>query len=513
MASKPKPVRNVNPSRRFRFIALIFGCFVVIAVTFFMVSKPQTPFLANEINNEKNDPVFDSSIKEDKNIHELAGTTTETENGGTKSSDLSSNQDKSHNGLALIPTHSNYTIHDQTQEDSKIIQLGEQIQILERKPLCDVSDPRTDICEMHGDIRIHGSSSSVIFTESSTSPKTQHKESWRIHPYPRKGDATCFARVRELTVEATSNVAPECTATHRVPAVVFSTGGYAGNLFHDFTDLLVPLFATARQFDGEVMLAVTDLSVKWMEKYRLVLEKISNYPVIDLDEDKQVNCFAQVIVGLRAYNEFHIDPARTPNGYTILDFTKFMRSTFSVQREAPLNIEDFSGRRPRLVIIARRRTRAFTNTAEIVATAEELGYEAVVADTTLDLARFARVVNSGDVMMGVHGAGLANMVFLPPNATLIQVVPWGGLEWMATVDFGSPAEEMGLKYEQYSIGVEESSLREQYPREHAVFTDPMSFHRRGFHVLRSTFLENQNVRLDVGKFRDVLWRALENVLQ
>ncbi|WOK94753.1 hypothetical protein Cni_G03458 [Canna indica] len=260
-----------------------------------------------------------------------------------------------------------------------------------------------------------------------------------------------IARIRELTVKATSNGAPECTTTHRVPTVVFSTGGYASNLFHDFTDLLVPLFATARQFNGEVMLAITDLSVKWMEKYCLVLEKISNYPVIDLDEDKQVNCFAQVL-------NFPL---------SILDFTKFMRSTFSVQREAPLNIEDFSGRWLRLVIIAQRRSRAFTNTTEIVVTTEELGYKAVEADATVDLAQFARVVNFGDVMMGLHVAGLTNMVFLPPNATLIQVVLWGELEWMATMDFRRPTEEMGLKYEQFSIDVEESSLGEQYVPEGA----------------------------------------------
>jgi hypothetical protein len=37
---------------------------------------------------------------------------------------------------------------------------------------------------------------------------------------------------------------------------------------------------------------------------------------------------------------------------------------------------------------------------------------------------FARLVNSADVMMGVHGAGLTNMVFLPSRAVLVQVVPF-----------------------------------------------------------------------------------------
>nr|GLL47539.1 uncharacterized protein LOC109163084 [Ipomoea trifida] len=36
-----------------------------------------------------------------------------------------------------------------------------------------------------------------------------------------------------------------CTRNHNVPAVVFSTAGYSGNLFHDFSDLLIPLYLTS----------------------------------------------------------------------------------------------------------------------------------------------------------------------------------------------------------------------------------------------------------------------------
>ncbi|WOK94756.1 hypothetical protein Cni_G03461 [Canna indica] len=265
-----------------------------------------------------------------------------------------------------------------------------------------------------------------MWTHHLKSSTKNHGES--ILTLARAKRPVSIARVRELTVKATSNGAPECTTTHRVPTVIFSTGGYTSNLFHDFTDLLVPLFATARQFNGEVMLAITDFSVKWMEKYCLVLEKISNYPVINLDEHPR----------LHQVHEEHI-----------------LRVERGVAKHRGL-LWSVAG----LVIIAQRRTRAFTNTTEIVATAEELGYKVVEADTTVDLARFARVVNFGDVMMGVHVAGLTNMVFLPPNATLIQVVLWGELEWMAMVDFRRPTEEMGLKYEQFSIDVEESSLRE-----------------------------------------------------
>ncbi|CAL9101635.1 unnamed protein product [Musa textilis] len=274
-------------------------------------------------------------------------------------------------------------------------------------------------------------------------------------------------------------------------------------------------FLTARPFDGEVKLVVTDSKSWWITKYLLVLQKLSKYPVIDLDMDKEVHCFKQVTVGLRAHNEFHIDPTRSPNGYTMIDFAKFMRSAFSSEREALLNIEDLAARKPRLLIVGRKQSRVLTNTKEIVEMAEELGFEVVVeeADAGSDLARVGRTVNSCDVMVGVHGTGLTNSVFLPMNAILIQIVPWGRLESKAMQDYGNPAKEMGLGYLEYSIAIEESSLREKYPRDHPVFTDPLSFHSRGYHVMRATFMDDQNVKLDVRKFKEVLWKALEHLIR
>ncbi|CAL9059653.1 unnamed protein product [Musa banksii] len=529
MASRLRLTRNANQPRRFRFVLLILGC-LVVTVTFLVVSKPQALVLPKlgftpssppppsdhdlvngddhgiegaadseeSLQGEKKEKVVDSTPKEDTSIHEL------TEESGARSDDLNSNQDELHDRLTL-PTVSNYTIDDRTQAD------GEKSQAPERKPLCDVSDRRADICEMDGDIRISGSSSSVVLMES---PRTEETEIWHVHPYPRKGDEACLKGVRKLAVKASSE-APRCTVNHDAPAVVFSTGGYTGNLFHDYSDVLVPLFLTARPFDGEVKLVVTDSKSWWITKYLPVLQKLSKYPVIDLDMDKEVHCFKQVTVGLRAHNEFHIDPKRSPNGYTMIDFAKFMRSALSSERETLLNIEDLAARKPRLLIVGRKQSRVITNTKEIVEMAEELGFEVVVdeADAGSDLARVARTVDSCDVMMGVHGTGLTNSVFLPLNAILIQIVPWGRLELKAMQDYGNPAKEMGLGYLEYSIAIEESSLKEKYPRDHPVFTDPLSFHNRGYDVMRATFMDDQNVKLDARKFKEVLWKALEHLIQ
>nr|GMD70189.1 Transcriptional repressor tup12 [Ipomoea batatas] len=77
-----------------------------------------------------------------------------------------------------------------------------------------------------------------------------------------------------------------CTRNHNVPAVVFSTAGYSGNLFHDFSDLLIPLYLTSREFDGEVQFLVTDKRPRWINKFKEVLQRLSKHEIIDPDLEK-----------------------------------------------------------------------------------------------------------------------------------------------------------------------------------------------------------------------------------
>uniref|UniRef100_A0ACD5TLC0 Uncharacterized protein n=1 Tax=Avena sativa TaxID=4498 RepID=A0ACD5TLC0_AVESA len=409
-----------------------------------------------------------------------------------------------------LPTVSNYTIHE-AAEDTQIAkkQGTSNTQQQGSKPLCDFSNFRANVCEMRGDVRIHPKATSVLYMEPEGSKRD---EVWKIKPYPRKGDEFCLSHITELTVKS-SKVAAECTKNHDVPAVIFSLTGYTGNLFHDFTDVMVPLFTTASQFNGEVQFLITDMALWWTIKYHTVLEKLSNYPVIDFSKDDQVHCFKHAIVGLHAYMEFTIDSLKAPHGVTMVDFNRFMRGAYSLGKDTAVMLGENPKVKPRLLIIKRHRTRMFLNLDEIIAMAEGLGFEVVIdeANVSSDISGFARLVNSVDVMMGVHGAGLTNCVFLPQNATLIQIVPWGGLDWISRTDFGNPSEMMGLRYKQYAIGIDESSLTEKYPRDHDIFKDPISFHKRGFEFIRHTFMDNQNVKLDCNRFRPILLEALDNL--
>ncbi|KAJ6838580.1 uncharacterized protein M6B38_318155 [Iris pallida] len=384
------------------------------------------------------------------------------------------------------------------------------------KPLCDFSDTRSDTCEMEGDVRIHGNSSSILLVIPPQEAASRREESWTIKPHARKGDPVAMRDVSAVSVQSLRRGAtpppPRCASHHSVPAVVFSTGGYMGNAFHDFTDVLIPLFLASRRHGGEVQFLVSEARAWWLSKFRPLLRELSRHEIVDFNADAAVRCYPSATVGLASHKEMSIDPRRAPDGSSMPDFARLVRKSFQLERETAVRLgADGVQSKPRLLIIARRRTRRFENVDDIVGLAEGLGYEAVVAeaDASSDLARFARVVNSCDVLVGVHGAGLTNLVFLPANATVVQVVPLGGLEGIARADFGGPALDAGLRYLQYSIAEDESTLADVYPKDHPVLRDPISIHRQGWMALRGVYLDKQSVRLDVGRFKGQLVKALE----
>ncbi|XVF09524.1 hypothetical protein REPUB_Repub07fG0101000 [Reevesia pubescens] len=378
------------------------------------------------------------------------------------------------------------------------------------KPMCDI-DGRTEFCEMNGDIRVDGKSSIVFMVDSSQSGTLVENSSRVVKPYARRGDQEAMNRVTKWTVKSGVNgyAVPQCDQNQGVPAIIFSLGGYAGNNFHDYTDVVIPLYLSSRQFDGEVKFLITDKNPLWINKFQIVLQTLSRYELVDIDKEENVHCLTSVILGLkRDPKELKIDPSKSP--YSMKDFRQFLRSAYYLKKDTAIKMKDNSGKRkPRLLILSRKRSRALTNTNDIARMARRLGYKVVVAEADSNVARVAEIVNSCDVMMGVHGAGLTNMVFLPDNAILIQVVPIGGFEWLARTDFEEPSKDMNLRYLEYKIKTEESTLIQQYPPEHEVLSNPSAIQKQGWNAFKSVYLQQQNVNLDVYRFRPTLIRALE----
>lgn len=374
------------------------------------------------------------------------------------------------------------------------------------KSFCDFSSERSDVCDMKGDVRIHGASSSVFFIRNrQNGDQVGEEEIVRIRPYPRKFDRSLLERIGEIKITSTGDRARAytCKENQSIPAIVFANGGFLGNFYHDFNDALIPLFITSRQFDGEVQLLITNMQPWWIQKYKPVLSKLSNYQLIDLKNEGRVRCYPRMIVNLHSHRKISINPSRTPGNYSMVDFARFLRKAYSLDRE----FADISQRKPKILIITRRRTRKFTNMEAIISMAEQLGYEVLAQEIDPNIKEFSKIVNSCDVMMGVHGAGLTHLMFLPDNAVHIQVAPLG--KPSSREDYGLPAIDRNLRYIQYNISEEESTLIEKYPRDHPVFTDPDSIHRQGYAVSFRIYLVEQSVKLNATRFRPVLERALE----
>ena len=183
-----------------------------------------------------------------------------------------------------------------------------------------------------------------------------------------------------------------------------------------FSDVLVPLFTTARAFGGEVELVATGVGAQgwFLKKYARVLGALSRYAVVDLDADGEVRCYPHLIVSLRGHRDFDIDPARAPNGYDMLTFRLFVRGAYSLP-VPPVALPCRSGgTKPRLMIILRGATRRFVNADAIVSAIERFGFQVVRMEPkfTAGMDAVSREVDACDVLVGAHGAGLTNIVFL-----------------------------------------------------------------------------------------------------
>jgi len=366
---------------------------------------------------------------------------------------------------------------------------------------------RPIICQMSCDVRVSPGSSSIALTM----PMQQGVEGLWVMPYARRDDSL-LPLVTEVDIRAAAseNDAPKCSITHDVPAVIFSIGGYTGNFFHNMSDVLIPLYLTSFRFKGRVKFFITNYKQWWIQKYKPMLRRLSHYDIIDFDSNKDVHCFEEVIPGLVRDRDLILrsHPMRNPKGYSMLDFTRFLRHSYGLKRARSLVLGEVPDKKPRILIISRRGKRKLLNLRQVATISRVLGFDVTISEARGNLKRFATMVNSCDVLLAVHGAGLTNQIFLPAQAVVIQIVPWGKMDWMATNFYGEPARGMNLRYLEYHISEQESSLAQRYPRDHMVFKDPMAIHGQGWNALADIFM-TQDVKLNLRRFRPTLLQALD----
>ncbi|GFY96200.1 glycosyltransferase family 61 protein [Actinidia rufa] len=382
---------------------------------------------------------------------------------------------------------------------------------------CDRSSNRSDTCLMKGDVRTHSLSSSIyLYTSRNITGLIDYVPSLnkegeegeeeelqleKIRPYTRKWETSVMDTIDELHIiskRENSLNRRRCDVHHDVPGVLFSTGGYTGNIYHDFNDGILPLYITSQHLNKRVVFVILEYHNWWFKKYGDILSLLSDFPPIDFRGDNRTHCFEEAIVGLRIHDELAIDSSLMEGGKTIQDFRDLLDRAYwprikglikDEEREAQLNSKEMFSlppsskklNKPKLVILSRNGSRVITNEDLMVKMAEQIG----------------------DVMVGVHGAAMTHFLFLKPGSVFIQVVPLG-TEWPAKMYYGEPAMKLGLKYIGYKIVPRESSLHEDYDKNDPVLRDPSSVVKKGWEFTKKIYLDRQNVRLNLGRFRKKL---------
>ena len=79
-----------------------------------------------------------------------------------------------------------------------------------------------------------------------------------MRPHPHKWESFTMPRIKEVALISGPS-SPKCKIQHKAPALVFSADGYAGNFFHDFNDVFIPLFITVNlvYLDQDVVLVIS----------------------------------------------------------------------------------------------------------------------------------------------------------------------------------------------------------------------------------------------------------------
>lgn len=389
---------------------------------------------------------------------------------------------------------------------------------------------------MKGDVRTDSSSSSILVygsqdEEGKNEEELQHE---KIKPYTRKWETSIMDTIDELdliskkiTVRMNRH---QCDVQHEVPAVFFSTGGYTGNVYHEFNDGIMPLYITSQHFHKKVVFVILDFHNWWLMKYSDILSHLSDYPVIDFRADKRTHCFPEAIVGLKIHDELTVDSSLMEGNKSIFEFKNLLDRAYRPQITSLMHeqlkpsvfptlkrpskmrrkVQEHPFKKPNLVIISRNGSRAITNENLLVKMAEKMGFQVQIMrpDSRTKLAEIYRALNSSDVMIGVHGAAMTHFLFMQPGSVFIQVIPLG-TEWAAEAYYGEPAKKLGLKYIGYQIFTKESSLYDKYGKDDPVLKDPRSVTKKGWQHTKMIYLEGQTVRLNLRRFQKQLVGAYD----
>ncbi|TYH83896.1 hypothetical protein ES332_D02G162700v1 [Gossypium tomentosum] len=310
---------------------------------------------------------------------------------------------------------------------------------------CDRSHQKYDLCSITGATVVDPATSTFFLVDPTISGPRSIVE--KIKPYPRKWENFPMQRIQELTITSGPS-GPECEVQHNSPAIVFSAGGYTGNVFHDFNDGFIPLFITINSIykNQDVVLVVSKARDWWLNRYKNLLHVFSSHPIVTLDNDTSNHCFPSATLGLMSYGFMALMPN---SSQTLLHFRGLLDKAFGHHGQYSIfNPPPKSDSPPRLVFMSRSKGigREILNQDEAVKVAKEIGFDVILFKPTgkISLQQAYGLINSSHAMVGMHGAALTHSLFLLPGSAFMQVMPLG-IDWVGKMCFGEPYSTLNIR--------------------------------------------------------------------
>ncbi|XP_071810559.1 EGF domain-specific O-linked N-acetylglucosamine transferase-like isoform X2 [Asterias amurensis] len=201
------------------------------------------------------------------------------------------------------------------------------------------------------------------------------------------------------------------------------------NMFHHFCDF-VNLYITQHllnNFSLNVTIVMWDMSnMRYLDLFQETWAAFSNRPLFRLNDwsGKKV-CFREAVFTLppRMIRGFFYNMPLTPNthGSSLMrSFSQLVVHRLGVKQKGPLKTG-----RVRITILERKsKHRNIINQAELVhALREDPHYEVQVVEYnhSLTFVQQMKITHNSDIFIGMHGAGLTHLLFLPDWATIFEI--------------------------------------------------------------------------------------------
>ncbi|KAL0399196.1 UNVERIFIED_CONTAM: Beta-1,2-xylosyltransferease XAX1 [Sesamum radiatum] len=183
---------------------------------------------------------------------------------------------------------------------------------------CDVAE-NSIVCLADHPVRIDTKNNITVY--DSSSHRVQGETS--VKPYALQKDKYLLQYITPVRILHSDNHPPVCQYNHEVPAVIFSSG-ISRNVFHEFNDILIPLFITTKHFQSRVLLILEDYDPSFVAKYSKIFSRMSIYEVMNPAANRSVHCFPGMILGLKYHDNLALNPSDIPGGYSIRDFRQFI---------------------------------------------------------------------------------------------------------------------------------------------------------------------------------------------